>query len=419
MQEAASTNRAVSICPLKSPWSSRYRWVMLALLWLIYTTFGIITRSLYPLVTPILADLRMSYSQMGLVMGSWQLTYIAAAAVVGVVIDRWGIRRALFFGSAVMALSSGLRYFSHGFYTFLPVVALFGIGGPMISVGSPKTIAQWFRGKDRGTAVGIYLTGPWIGGAFALSATNRWIMPLSGDSWRMTFALYGMLTLAVAILWWVFARDLKPEESQEAMGMRRVFTALIRVRNVQIVLASGVLALGIIHGLTSWLPKILEGKGFSPTVAGYAASLPLLGGIPSLLILPRIIPAAKRGLALGVFALLAAASALSLFTLSGAPLYCGLVLYGVASSALIPLLTLILMETPEVGQKHMGSAGGLFFCVSEIGGFLSPVVVGTLVDWTGGFLAGGFFVVALGVTIFLLSPLVQNPRQTPLRSPDR
>ena len=111
---------------------------------------------------------------------------------------------------------------------------------------------------------------------------------------------------------------------------------------------------------------------------------------------------------MGIIALLASASAWALFTLSGVPLFGGLILYGITCSALIPLPTLILMETPEVGEKYMGAAGGLFFCISEIGGFLSPVVVGILVDWTGGFLAGGYFVVALGVAILLLSFLIQD-----------
>jgi MFS-type transporter involved in bile tolerance (Atg22 family) len=85
-----------------------------------------------------------------------------------------------------------------------------------------------------------------------------------------------------------------------------------------------------------------------------------------------------------------------------------LVLYGIAACTLVPLLTLILMETPEVGIEHMGSAGGLFFCVSEIGGFMGPFVLGMLVDWTGGFLAGGYFVVALSLGILLMSFLVQK-----------
>jgi MFS-type transporter involved in bile tolerance (Atg22 family) len=59
-----------------------------------------------------------------------------------------------------------------------------------------------------------------------------------------------------------------------------------------------------------------------------------------------------------------------------------------------------------VGANHMGSAGGLFFCISEIGGFMGPFLLGALVDWTGGFLAGGYFVVALGLGILLMSFLM-------------
>jgi MFS-type transporter involved in bile tolerance (Atg22 family) len=66
------------------------------------------------------------------------------------------------------------------------------------------------------------------------------------------------------------------------------------------------------------------------------------------------------------------------------------------------------METPEVGAKHMGSAGGLFFCIAEIGGFLGPFLLGALVDWTGGFLAGGYFVVALSLGILLMSFLMEK-----------
>jgi nitrate/nitrite transporter NarK len=66
------------------------------------------------------------------------------------------------------------------------------------------------------------------------------------------------------------------------------------------------------------------------------------------------------------------------------------------------------METPEVGPEYMGSAGGLFFCISEIGGFTSPLAVGALVDWTGGFAAGGYFVISLCAAVFMLSFLVRT-----------
>jgi cyanate permease len=288
------------------------------------------------------------------------------------------------------------------------MVALFGVGGPMISIGCPKTIALWFQGRDRGTAVGIYSTGPFFGGALALIATNRAIMPLTGYSWRLTFAFYGIMTLLVACLWWFLAKDLKTSEASEQTGMKGVLATLLKVRNIRIVLVCGLLTFAIIHGFTSWLPRIFEDKGFSPTLAGYAASIPLLAGIPSLLILPRFIPPARRGTALAAMALFAASSVWLFLCFTGSPMYVGLILYGIAACTLVPLLTLILMETPEVGAKHMGSAGGLFFCISEIGGFMGPFVLGMLVDWTGEFLAGGYFVVALSLGILLMSFLMQK-----------
>jgi cyanate permease len=391
-----------------APQSSPFRWVMLAMLWLLYGFFGLVYRSISPLVTPILADLNMSYSQMGLVLGSWQLTYIGASTVAGFFMDKWGIRRSLFLGTLIIALSVGLRYFAAGFGTFLVLVALFGVGGPMISIGCPKAIALWFQGRDRGTSVGIYSTGPFFGGALALIATNRAIMPLTGYSWRLTFALYGIMTLLVACLWWLLARDLKTSEASERAGMKGLLATLLKVRNIRIVLLCGLFTFAILHGFTSWLPRIFEDKGFSPTLAGYASSVPLLAGIPSLLFLPRLIPPKKRALSLAVMALVCASSVWLFLCLTGVLMYGGLILYGIAACTLIPLLTLILMETPEVGAKHMGSAGGLFFCISEIGGFTGPFLVGMLVDWTGGFLAGGYFVVALSLGILLMSFLMEK-----------
>lgn len=390
--------------------AGKYRWVMLALLWLLYTSFGAIIRSLSPLVTPILADLEMSYSQMGLVMGSWQLTYIGAAFMAGFFIDKWGIRKALFLGTVVMALSSGLRYFSQGFGTFLPAVALFGLGGPMISTGCPKTISMWFRGRERGMAVGIYTTGPWIGSIIVLAVTNRWVMPLTGHSWRLTFAFYGALVLAVAIIWWFLARDLQTEESSADIAMKTVFLRLIRVRNVQIALVLGLLTFAVLHSFIGWLPKILENSGFSPSMAGYLSSIPLVAGIPAVLIFPRIIPPHRRNTAITIMALVTLASIWMFFSFTGAPALAGLFLNGIGSFPLMPIITLFLMETPEVGPKYMGSANGLFFCISEIGGFMAPLVIGILVDWTGGFTAAGYFMAGLCLAIFGLGFLVRGRR---------
>ena len=380
------------------PHQPSYRWLILLLLWLLYFSFGLVIRAPSPLVTPILDDLRMTYGQMGFVLGSWQMTYIVFAISAGVIMDRWGIRRSIFFGAFVIALSALLRATSTGFLTLLLFVALFGIGGPMISIGCPKTIATLFHGKERGTAIGIYSTGPWIGSMVSLAATNSVVMPLTHYSWRMTFVWYGVMSLTFAFLWWFLAREVDVESSSERFNVLRVLRDLFAVRRVRLILISGLLAFGIMHGYFAWLPKILEDSGMSPARAGVASALPFLTSIPAVLILPRYTPAGFRDWMIGLLAIVAGISILWVVIL-GWPVLFGLLLFGVSGPCLMPLLVLSLMETPEVASRYLGSATGVFFCVAEIGGFLGPFVVGYLVDLSGNFLPGAAFLISLGVGI--------------------
>ena len=392
------------------PYQTRYRWVILALAWLLYLAFGLVLRSMAPLITPILRDLDISYSQMGLILGSWPLTYIAVAVIGGAIIDRWGIRKALFLGIIFIGLSAALRYFANGFVTMFLIVALFGLGGPMISIGCPKTVAEWFRGKERGTAVGIYMTGPWIGGLIAYSLTNSIIMPITGYSWRLTFVSYSLLAFAVALLWWFLVRDIKPKGAAEETSIVKVFTGLIRIRSVQLILIMGFLSFAITHGFNDWLPKILETGGLPPAVAGFAASIPLIVGIPIVLIAPRLVPARLRGRIVALMSFVVAISLLIVATTSGATLITGLVFYGAFVTPIIPLLVLFLMDIPEVGSRYMGSAGGMYFCVAEIGGFGGPFIMGAIRELTGGFLAGASLLAGLTVIMSVIALLLKtNP----------
>jgi len=384
-----------------APHQQPYRWLILALLWLLYFSFGVVTRAPSPLVTPIIRDLDMSYGQMGFVLGSWQMTYIVFAIGAGVIMDRWGIRRSLFLGALVIGLSAALRAASTGFFSLLLFVALFGVGGPMISIGCPKTISTWFHGKERGTAIGIYTTGPWIGGMVSLAATNSVVMPLTDYSWRQTFVWYGMMTFIFAALWWGLTRDVDAGAETKRFNILKMLTELFRVRRVRLILLSGLLSFAIMHGYFAWLPKILENAGMSPARAGVASALPFLTSIPAVLFLPRYTKPHQRSWLIGLMALVAGLSIFWVVILQW-PVVPGLLLFGIAGPCLMPLLVLSLMETPEVASKYLGSATGVFFCIAEVGGFLGPFVVGYLVDIFKTFTAGGLFLSSLGVTILLL-----------------
>ena len=74
----------------------------------------------------------------------------------------------------------------------------------------------------------------------------------------------------------------------------------------------------------------------------------------------------------------------------------------------MPVLTLTLMDMPEVGAERMGTAGGLFFSIGEIGGFLGPFLMGYLKDLTGSFLSGIFLLTIITEAAIIASASLKS-----------
>jgi cyanate permease len=378
---------------------------MLALAWLLYFAFAITSASLFPLVTPVREELDLSYSQMGVILGAWQLVYIGAAIPVGTMIDRIGTKRSLLFGALIIAASGLTRSLAPNFPVMLGAVALFGLGGPIISIGLPKLVAEWFTGKKRGLASGIYVTGSHAGNVVVLAITNSLIMPLTG-SWRTTLQVYAAMVLVIALLWFLFGResdDFKAQQKARQEGTEAEKSASIRdiigvgaIWPVIIIGFSGFLAS---HGFRSWLPQIFEAKGMSPSMAGFLAAVPAITGMLGSIIIVRIASEGYRkqmtiallftvGLTIGLIGVL-----------DGPLLVATVMVQGFAAAALMPLMMNTLMEMPEVGARYLGAAAGLYFSIGEIGGFTGPTLVGFLADATGSFLAG---ILALSAIMWLM-----------------
>ncbi|HEY94399.1 MAG TPA: MFS transporter [Dehalococcoidia bacterium] len=387
----------------------KYRWVILAMVWLVYAAMGSAMSSTAPLVTPILSDLKISYAEMGVILGSWQPVFIPFSLIAGVILDRWGIRKTLFFASLIVALSVGLRYFATGFTTLLIMTAIFGIGGPFISIGAQKAVSLWFTGRERPTAVGIYMTAPSVGGMFALAATNSLIMPMTGYSWRLTFVFYSLLALLFGFVWLVFSRDIKQTAELTQASLWSVFIKIIKAYNVRIVLIAGLITGLMIHGFVQWLPKMIEYSGVSAETAGYLSSIVSAVGIPATLFLPRMIPNRLRGRFLALFAFLSSAGIL-ITAIGSSWVIVGLILYGAAIVVLFPLLTVVLMDAPQVSAETMGLAGGIFFAFCQIGGSLGPMLMGITTGSTGSFLAGIWTLVIAGLVLASITFILRESK---------
>jgi cyanate permease len=390
----------------------QYRWVILLLSWLLYFSFGLLFTTISVLVTPVMASLRLTYSQMGIILGSWPLVYIFFAQFAGVITDRIGPYRSLFIGAMVIASSSALRGFALSFETLLLFVAMFGIGGPLISIGLPKLASIWFIGRERSTASGVYATGPSAGSMVALSITNSIVMPTVGG-WRNVFLVYSVVGFLIALLWLLLGRRSVPPSptttsvDEDGASTRNVMSSVLKSRNIWLIVLIGVTFFLASHGISSWLPKILELRGMTPQEAGYmVSSRSLFGIIGSFLIprLPYVVRSKKLAIALTLFVLGIAMLALGL--LGGLFIWIALIATGITNQGLLPLLTVTLMDMPEVGARRMGVVGGLFFAIGEIGGFLGPLAMGLLKDATGTFLSGILLIVIVTEASILLAALL-------------
>ena len=385
------------------------RWLILFGLWLAYMTFGAIVSSLAPLVPIIRADLGISNSQMGSILGAWQVIYIFSAIPAGILLDRIGGRWALIIGLSFLAISACGRALSDNYLMFLFSVMAFGLGGPIISSGAPKIVTSLFQGSQRGLAMGIYMTGPILGGIICLTMTHSVLLPALGNDWRNLMFLWGGVTAIVAIIWITISsldhsklsalnREISSSKNNRPKNLQ-VIGSIVSNRSVKVLLVMAVGAFLINHGLNNWLPELLRNNSWSLAEASYWAALPMAIGILSSLIIPRLATPERRFTILTGLCLSACLASLTLMIPGNEYLIASLIMQGFVRASLMTVLILTLMELPSIKSNESGTASGLFFSAAEVGGVLGPLGLGILYDVTGGFSARLYTLAAIAAAM--------------------
>lgn len=398
MQQTASAD--------PSPVRDQANWGMLALGWTIYFSFGMVMASLVPLVSILRAELSLSYTQLGIILGAWQLVFMATAAPAGWLIDRFGPKRVLTIGAMIIAVSATMRGLANGFPVLLFTVAFFGLGGPITAVGLAKLVADWFTGASRGLASGIYITGAAAGIALVLALTHPVILPLTGG-WRQAHYLYGAIAFAIAIAWFLFGRD-SPQSTldrkvSDESGEKGSYWQIITQPAVWMIVIVGFSGFLANHGVRNWLPGMLELAGFSPSVSGVLGALPALTGIVGSIVVLQLTArrANSRRPAVILLLIFSGLSILAIMLTQGWLLVLAIAIEGFCAGAFAPLLLNTLMDMPSVGAKNTGAAAGLYFSVGELGGTLGPVVMGIVADLTGSFMMGMVMVAIFVFTMII------------------
>jgi predicted MFS family arabinose efflux permease len=255
----------------------RYRWLVLAVLTIVYTFNFIDRQILVILQEPIKAELNLSDAQLGLLTGfSFALIYVCAGIPIAWLADRSN-RRNIIAGS--LALWSGMTALSGmvGSYSQL-VLARLGVGLGEAG-GSPPAhsmISDYFPPEKRGTALSFYTAGIYLGILFGF-AGGGYIAETFG--WRNAFFIVGIPGLFFAFIVLILVRE--PLRGRWDLGqtvkkssLKMTMRTLKQRRSFWWIAFGCAMTSFVAYGNGNFYPSyLMRSHGFSVAEVGFALGL--------------------------------------------------------------------------------------------------------------------------------------------------
>src|SRR5688572_5029345 len=177
------------------------RWMALALVFVTRTSMGFQFQSIASVGPLLVADLALSYAQLGTLIGLYMLPGAFIALPGGVIGQRFGERRVVLVGLALMVAGGLLTANAANFTTAAAGRLLSGVGAVAMNILLTKLVADWFTGKELSTAMAVMLTS-WPVGLGLATATLGGVA--AGTSWRTAIvatALAAALGLLLMLLY--------------------------------------------------------------------------------------------------------------------------------------------------------------------------------------------------------------------------
>ncbi|QGP91144.1 putative sulfoacetate transporter SauU [Neomoorella glycerini] len=388
-----------------------YSWVVAVLCLLSYAV-SFVSRNVWSTALPVAAPaLKLSMTQAGGLMTAFYIGYVAANFFSGFFVDRFGPRKTLAAASFFTGLFTLLIPFASSYVTIFLLRVGAGIAaGPLFS-GGVKFQLAWFPQKARATAMGLVMTGPALGGVIA----NGAFAPLiQAKGWQTGFKIAALVTLTVAVLTFFFAKErgsalgtasksvrvLTPEEKA---ADRKALLAVLLKRSFIVGCVAQMVMVGIGQGWTTWIMLYFtKVQGFSLAKAGAllaGTGLVALFTGTSVGIISDLLKARKKPCYIGAVGGFVFTAAL-LFTTNVALLTTFLVLRIIIGAFLSLINT---MQAETVVGPYAGRAMGIYNGICQLGSVIFPVVLGLLLDVSG----GNFFIVLMSLaTAYLVVGLL-------------
>jgi MFS transporter, ACS family, hexuronate transporter len=430
------TQRETNPAPRKVR-ASRTRW------WIVWTLFfstvtNYISRQTFSVLAPMLAgQYHFSHSDLGRILGAFQISYAITWLLGGIFLDAVGTRLGLALAVCFWSVVNIFTGFASSVSGFAAFRFLLGVGEGLNWPGASKTVAEWFPSQERSVAVAIFDSGSSVGGALA-ALVIPWIALTFG--WRWSFVFSGALGLVWLAMWLRIYHPLDRHPSvspEEVAHIRAGLEPTLRFRThgvarwLELMKSPNVWGIVLGRGLTDpiwwfyifWLPQYLsDARGFSLKRIALFAWIPFVaadlgnftGGFLSGYCIRRGIPVIRARMwvcAISCLPILAGIPAARVHSAYSALALICIALWGYASWSTMGLT----LPSDLFPQDVVATVTGLSGFAAGLAGAAFTFAVGFLVDrfsYGPAFLVAGLLPIVATTSLFLLisAPTTTTPK---------
>lgn len=293
---------------------SGFRWVVMALLFVLYTIANADRANIGFALPYIRQEYAMSNTEAGAIISLFFLGYAALQIPSGFLVKKFGVRSMFTIGMVLTSAFTGMMGLISSVAALKVLRFGVGVAEAPVAIACTSTINNWFPAKEKGTASGIFLAGSKLG-PLIVPMLCAWIISVWG--WRQIFFFFMIPGILLSLVWFFLVAN-KPSESkfvseseaeyiadktaveQKSQGSKREYKLwwldkLVRAKNVAPITTSKELfrswdiwgaacgyffMVGIVSVLMSWLPTYLVTvKQFAIMKTAFVSSAPFAGTV--------------------------------------------------------------------------------------------------------------------------------------------
>jgi MFS family permease len=351
--------------------------------------------------------------------GLFIIPYIIFEVPSNVVLAKVGARLWLARIMITWGLISAAMAFIVGEYSFYGLRLLLGVAEAGLFPGVLFYLSLWFPREYRGRIIGIFYMALPLANVVG-APVSGFILALDGVAglagWQWLFLVEGLLpvVLAFILLRWLpdtpdKATWLEPQERDWLISSLETDRQAVHIGHLSVLKAMSdvrVLALGAIvvcevvsnYGLGFFLPLILRGFGLNAMQTGFVAAIPFLIGSFSCYLAGKTSDRFQERKLHVAASLAIAGTFIGLSTAFGSPVT-QMVLLSLAGFGmylyLAPFWWMCTSYATSIGPVGGAAALAAINSIAQVGGFVSPWMVGYLRDATGTYAAGLLFISAV------------------------